>query len=51
MKYYSFLTVYACMPGVSMNLLYNWQFQYWHFDKYFISYTGTSVMNLRALRD
>jgi len=23
----------------------------WHFNKYFISYTGTGVMNLFALRD
>ena len=51
MKYYSFLTFYAYLLGVSMKLTHNWQFQYWHFDKYFISYTGTSVMNLFALWD
>jgi len=34
-----FLTFYARMPLVSMKLL-NWQFQYWYFNKYFISYTG-----------
>jgi len=31
--------------------LLNWQFQYWHFNNYFILYTGTGVMNLFALRD
>jgi len=39
------------MPRVSVILLYNWQFQYWHFGKYFISYIGTGVVNLFALRD
>ena len=29
--------------------LLHWQFQYWHFSKYFISYSGTGVMNLFAL--
>ena len=38
------------MLWVSMKLL-NWQFQYWHFNNYFILYTGTGVMNLFALRD
>jgi len=49
--YHRFLTFYACMPRVSVILLYNWQFQYWHFGKYFISYIGTGVVNLFALRD
>jgi len=31
--------------------LLNWQFQYWYFNKYFILFIGTSVMNLFALRD
>jgi len=31
--------------------LLNWQFQYWHFNKYFIPYTSTVVMNLFALRN
>jgi len=31
--------------------LLNWHFQYWDFNKYFILFTGTSVMNLFALRD
>jgi len=31
--------------------LLNWQFQYRYFNKYFISYNGTGVMNLFALRD
>jgi len=35
---------------MSVNKITNWQLQYWHFDKYFISYTGTGVMNLLALR-
>jgi len=30
--------------------LLNWQFQYWHFNKHFISYTSTGVMNLFALK-
>ena len=29
----------------------NWRFQYWNFNKYFILFTGTDVMNLFALRD
>jgi len=29
--------------------LLNRQFQYWHFNEYFMSYTGTGVMNLFAL--
>jgi len=45
-----FLTFFACMLWVSMELL-AWPFQYWHFNKYFISYTGTGLMNLFALRD
>jgi len=46
-RYYhhKFSTFYAHMPWVSMKLL-NWQFQFWHFNKYFILYTGTGVMNL-----
>jgi len=36
---------------MSVNKITNWQFQYWHFNKYFILYTGTGVMNLFALRD
>jgi len=33
--------------------LLNWQFKYWHLNRYvyFISYTGTGVMNSFALRD
>jgi len=31
--------------------LLNWQFQYCHFNNYFISYTSTGVMNLFALND
>ena len=38
------------MLWVSMKLL-NWQFQYWRFNKYFISHTGIGVMNLFALKD
>jgi len=48
--YFRSLKFYACVPRVSMKLL-NGQFQYWHFNKYFILFTGTSVMNLFALRD
>ena len=29
--------------------LLNWQFQYWHFNKYFVLYTGTCVVNLFVL--
>jgi len=29
--------------------LLNWKFQYWHFNKYFVLYTSTSVTNLFAL--
>jgi len=31
--------------------LLNWQFQYWHFNKYFILCTGTGVLNLLVLKD
>ena len=31
--------------------LLNWQFQCWHFNKDFISYTCTGVTNLFALRN
>jgi len=31
--------------------LLNWRFQYWHFNKYLIFFTGTSVMKLFASKD
>jgi len=42
---YRFLTFYACVPRVSAKLL-KWQIQCCHFNKYFISYTSTGIMNL-----
>jgi len=39
------------MYAISVNEITNLWFRYWHFNKYFILYTGTSVMNLFALRD
>jgi len=36
---------------MTINEITNWQFQYWHFNKYFTLYTSTGVMNLFALRD
>jgi len=39
------------MCAMSAIKLLNWQFQYWHFNKYLILFTGTGVMNFFALRD
>jgi len=39
------------MYAMSVNETINWQFKYCHFNKYFISYTRTGVMNLFEIRD
>jgi len=39
------------MYAMSVNEITELASQYWHFNKYFISYTGTGVINLFALRD
>jgi len=39
------------MCAMSVNEITKLGIQYWHINKYFISYTGTGVMNLFAWRD
>jgi len=39
------------MYAMSVNYISKLHFQYWHFDKQFLSYNDASAMNLFALRD